>query len=113
MICDFVAEEASDAVDGVGGSGQFVCQFFIVPECEVHARVGEGDASELVDDVAEFGGRFFEESSASRCVEEEVVNFHDGSGRAAAVTIDDDLAPMTFQFTSDFIFVWPRAYAEP
>lgn len=112
VIGNFVAEEASNAVDGIGGSGQFVDQFFVVSQRQMHAWVCECDARELVDDVAEFRGGFFEEASASGCIEEEVVDFHDCPGGAATVAVYDDLTTVAFQFAADFVFVRSSADTE-
>gem|GEM_PF-3094889 len=112
MIGHFVSEEASDAVDGIGGGGQLVDEFIVVSQRQMHAGIGECDAGELIDDVAEFCGGFFEEASACGGIEEEVVDFHDGPGWAAAIAIYDDLATLAFQFATDFVFVRSSAYAE-
>lgn len=44
MIGNFIAEEASNAIDGIGGRGQFEDQFFVVSQCQMHAGIGECDA---------------------------------------------------------------------
>lgn len=62
--------------------------------------------------MAEFGGGFFEEASACGGIEKEVVDFHDGPGRAAAIAIHNDLATVAFQFATDFVFVRSSADAE-
>ncbi len=101
VIGDFGAEETANAVERIVGSREFVDEFFVMSEDHVESRVGERDAGELFDDVSEFCGGFFEETAAGRGIEEEVVDFHDSAGGAAAVAVVDDPTAVAFEFAAD------------
>lgn len=62
--------------------------------------------------MSEFGGGFFEEAAAGGRVEEEVMDFHDGAGRASAVSVGDDPSAVAFEFPSDGAVFGAGANAE-